>query len=126
MQVHGGIGYSRLCRSSNLPPSPPLPHPEGSEEVQMRRVAQTCSACAGSARALAMRARRPSPGIDFDTTGWTSISAARSAAHARHEVQRTQGGMSNPTYFVRRGDWRAVLPKQPKRVADAVCSRHRS
>jgi aminoglycoside phosphotransferase (APT) family kinase protein len=29
------------------------------------------------------------------------------------EVQRTQGGMSNPTYFVRRGDWRAVLRKQP-------------
>lgn len=31
-------------------------------------------------------------------------------------VQRTQGGMSNPTYFVTRGDWRAVLRKQPNNV----------
>ena len=29
------------------------------------------------------------------------------------QVQRTEGGMSNPTYFVTRGDWRAVLRKQP-------------
>lgn len=28
-------------------------------------------------------------------------------------ISRTQGGMSNPTYFLRRGDWRAVLRKQP-------------
>jgi aminoglycoside phosphotransferase (APT) family kinase protein len=28
-------------------------------------------------------------------------------------VARTQGGMSNPTYFVTRGDWRGVLRKQP-------------
>ena len=28
-------------------------------------------------------------------------------------VQRTEGGMSNPTYFITRGDWRAVLRKQP-------------
>jgi aminoglycoside phosphotransferase (APT) family kinase protein len=32
---------------------------------------------------------------------------------ARSEVRRTEGGMSNPTYFLRRGDWRAVLRKQP-------------
>jgi aminoglycoside phosphotransferase (APT) family kinase protein len=31
-------------------------------------------------------------------------------------VQRTHGGMSNPTYFVTRGDWRAVLRKQPNSV----------
>jgi len=29
------------------------------------------------------------------------------------QVERTQGGMSNPTYFVRRGLWQAVLRKQP-------------
>lgn len=28
-------------------------------------------------------------------------------------VERTVGGMSNPTYFLRRGDWQAVLRKQP-------------
>ena len=31
-------------------------------------------------------------------------------------VERTVGGMSNPTYFLRRGDWRAVLRKQPNAV----------
>lgn len=31
-------------------------------------------------------------------------------------VERTLGGMSNPTYFLRRGDWRAVLRKQPNAV----------
>jgi len=31
-------------------------------------------------------------------------------------VERTVGGMSNPTYFVRRGDWQAVLRKQPNAV----------
>ena len=32
------------------------------------------------------------------------------------EVQRTEGGMSNPTYFLARGAWRAVLRKQPGAV----------
>jgi aminoglycoside phosphotransferase (APT) family kinase protein len=32
------------------------------------------------------------------------------------QLQRTEGGMSNPTYFVRCGDWRAVLRKQPGSV----------
>jgi aminoglycoside phosphotransferase (APT) family kinase protein len=32
------------------------------------------------------------------------------------EVRRTEGGMSNPTYFLRRGDWQAVLRKQPGSV----------
>ena len=31
-------------------------------------------------------------------------------------ITRTSGGMSNPTYFVRRGDWQAVLRKQPSNV----------
>lgn len=31
-------------------------------------------------------------------------------------VERTVGGMSNPTYFLRRGDWHAVLRKQPNAV----------
>ena len=30
------------------------------------------------------------------------------------EVRRTEGGMSNPTYFLRRGSWEAVLRKQPE------------
>jgi len=29
------------------------------------------------------------------------------------QILRTEAGMSNPTYFVQRGDWRAVLRKQP-------------
>jgi aminoglycoside phosphotransferase (APT) family kinase protein len=32
------------------------------------------------------------------------------------QVRRTEGGMSNPTYFLRRGEWRAVLRKQPGAV----------
>jgi len=32
------------------------------------------------------------------------------------EISRTQGGMSNPTYFLRRGSWQAVLRKQPAGV----------
>ena len=31
-------------------------------------------------------------------------------------VTRTSGGMSNPTYFVTRGEWHAVLRKQPNNV----------
>jgi aminoglycoside phosphotransferase (APT) family kinase protein len=56
-------------------------------------------------------------GIDFDSArldaylgqllGGTSVPIA---------VERTQGGMSNPTYFLRRGSWRAVLRKQPGSV----------
>jgi alkylation response protein AidB-like acyl-CoA dehydrogenase len=41
MQVHGGIGYSRAhAVRAHLPPPPPLPHHRGTEEVQIRRVAQ--------------------------------------------------------------------------------------
>lgn len=32
------------------------------------------------------------------------------------QVRRTEGGMSNPTYFVQRGSWQAVLRKQPAGV----------
>jgi aminoglycoside phosphotransferase (APT) family kinase protein len=35
------------------------------------------------------------------------------AGGPRLEVRRTEGGMSNPTYFLQRGSWRAVLRKQP-------------
>lgn len=56
-------------------------------------------------------------GIDFDP--------ARLDAYLRRAVpglagdlavERTVGGMSNPTYFLRRGDWQAVLRKQPNAV----------
>ncbi len=32
------------------------------------------------------------------------------------QLRRTEGGMSNPTYFVQRGSWQAVLRKQPTGV----------
>jgi aminoglycoside phosphotransferase (APT) family kinase protein len=53
-------------------------------------------------------------GIDFDIDRLDEyLSRSIGRAHGVTEVERTQGGMSNPTYFVRRGDWRAVLRKQP-------------
>jgi aminoglycoside phosphotransferase (APT) family kinase protein len=53
-------------------------------------------------------------GIDFDIARLDEY-LGRTIGGARDvtEVERTQGGMSNPTYFVRRGDWQAVLRKQP-------------
>ena len=41
---------------------------------------------------------------------------ALTGATARLQLERTVGGMSNPTYFVRYGDWQAVLRKQPPSV----------
>ncbi len=52
--------------------------------------------------------------IDFDIDRLDDyLSRSIGGARGITEVERTQGGMSNPTYFVRRGDWRAVLRKQP-------------
>lgn len=53
-------------------------------------------------------------GIDFDVARLEShLSRLIGADSAALQVERSQGGMSNPTYFLRRGDWRAVLRKQP-------------
>ena len=54
-------------------------------------------------------------GIDFEVAALDAYLRER-LGHGHDEslqVQRTEGGMSNPTYFVTRGDWRAVLRKQP-------------
>ena len=55
--------------------------------------------------------------IDFDVPrleAWLHDTIG--ASRAPLEVRRTEGGMSNPTYFLRRGDWQAVLRKQPGSV----------
>jgi aminoglycoside phosphotransferase (APT) family kinase protein len=55
--------------------------------------------------------------IDFDVARLDDylrgLAGTATGAADRLEVERTQGGMSNPTYFLRRGDWQAVLRKQP-------------
>lgn len=51
--------------------------------------------------------------IDFDVDRLANHLNATLGAGGALEVERTQGGMSNPTYFLRRGDWQAVLRKQP-------------
>ncbi len=53
-------------------------------------------------------------GVDFDIARLDDYlrSALGSGAGAL-EVRRTEGGMSNPTYYLRRGGWKAVLRKQP-------------
>lgn len=51
--------------------------------------------------------------IDFDVDRLNTYLGALLGGTARLQVERTQGGMSNPTYFLKRGDWQAVLRKQP-------------
>ena len=51
--------------------------------------------------------------IDFDVARLDDWLAREYGAGAKLQVERTQGGMSNPTYFLCRGDWQAVLRKQP-------------
>ena len=53
-------------------------------------------------------------GLDFDPARLeehlqTLLGPTGGALH----IQRTEGGMSNPTYFLQRGSWQAVLRKQP-------------
>ncbi len=53
-------------------------------------------------------------GFDFDPARLADyLDGLSDAGHGPLDVRRTEGGMSNPTYFLRRGDWRAVLRKQP-------------
>jgi len=51
--------------------------------------------------------------IDFDVDLMASYLRSLLGNNNRLEVERTLGGMSNPTYFLRYGDWQAVLRKQP-------------
>jgi aminoglycoside phosphotransferase (APT) family kinase protein len=59
----------------------------------------------------------PSRGLDFEIDrleAWLHRELPEVAGDL--VVERTFGGMSNPTYFLRRGDWQAVLRKQPNAV----------
>ena len=56
-------------------------------------------------------------GIDFETGQLDDyLRQALPGLAGKLLVERTVGGMSNPTYFLRRGDWQAVLRKQPNAV----------
>lgn len=56
-------------------------------------------------------------GIDFDPVRLDAyLREAMPDKTGELVVERTIGGMSNPTYFLRRGDWQAVLRKQPNAV----------
>jgi aminoglycoside phosphotransferase (APT) family kinase protein len=53
-------------------------------------------------------------GIDFDVQQLEDyLRVLLGGSGTPVEVRRTEGGMSNPTYFLRRGHWKAVLRKQP-------------
>jgi aminoglycoside phosphotransferase (APT) family kinase protein len=53
--------------------------------------------------------------VDFDVARLDDYLKAWLGGIGPTRVRRTEGGMSNPTYFVTRGDWRGVLRKQPNR-----------
>jgi aminoglycoside phosphotransferase (APT) family kinase protein len=53
-------------------------------------------------------------GVDFDVDALDAyLRGQLGHGRGRLSVQRTEGGMSNPTYFVERDGWQAVLRKQP-------------
>lgn len=59
----------------------------------------------------------PARGVDFDVARLAAwLDALLGASPEPLAVARTEGGMSNPTYFLRRGNWEAVLRKQPGAV----------
>ena len=58
----------------------------------------------------------PDRGIDFDVARLDAYLKDWLGGADPTRVERTHGGMSNPTYFLRRGDWNAVLRKQPGSV----------
>jgi aminoglycoside phosphotransferase (APT) family kinase protein len=56
-------------------------------------------------------------GIDFEVARLDAyLRDSLSVGGGALVVERTVGGMSNPTYFLRRGGWQAVLRKQPNAV----------
>lgn len=52
-------------------------------------------------------------GVDFEPARLDEFLKGFLGNAGTTRIERTQGGMSNPTYFLIRGDWRAVLRKQP-------------
>jgi len=54
--------------------------------------------------------------IDFEPARLAEYLKPLSGSAESLTIERTQGGMSNPTYYLRRGDWQAVLRKQPRGV----------
>lgn len=63
-----------------------------------------------------MNAVDPLAAADFDVRTLDAWLKDWLGGAERTQVRRTEGGMSNPTYFLTRGDWRAVLRKQPGSV----------
>ena len=61
-----------------------------------------------------MNALDPRAAVDFDVGALDAWLNDWLGGSAPTEVRRTEGGMSNPTYFLQRGDWRVVLRKQPR------------
>lgn len=56
----------------------------------------------------------PARGIDFDAARLDDyLRTLPGVPDAPLQVRRTEGGMSNPTYYLARGVWQAVLRKQP-------------
>jgi aminoglycoside phosphotransferase (APT) family kinase protein len=55
-------------------------------------------------------------GVDFDVARLDEYLKGWLGGADPTQVKRTHGGMSNPTYFITRGEWRAVLRKQPGNV----------
>jgi aminoglycoside phosphotransferase (APT) family kinase protein len=52
--------------------------------------------------------------VDFDVARLDDyLRTQLGAGGGALEIRRTESGMSNPTYYLRRGTWRAVLRKQP-------------
>lgn len=53
-------------------------------------------------------------GVDFDVAALDAyLRDTLALGAAPLEVRRTEGGMSNPTYFLKKDGWQAVLRKQP-------------
>jgi aminoglycoside phosphotransferase (APT) family kinase protein len=63
-----------------------------------------------------MIAAEPRFELDFDVDALDAWLKDWLGDSACTKARRTEGGMSNPTYFLKRGDWRAVLRKQPGAV----------
>lgn len=72
---------------------------------------------------MAAGASAAARGIDFDAQRLREyLDRLPGAGSGPLQISRTEGGMSNPTYFLRRGDWQAVLRKQP--VGELAPSAH--
>ena len=102
----------RPALRAHLPPPSPLPHHRGhgggpdapgrAVPVRLRQADDD-----------RMSAVDPRSVLDFDVDALDAWLKDWLGGGARTQARRTEGGMSNPTYFLQRGDWRAVLRKQP-------------